>query len=400
MKVLGLFDWHNCGAALVDGLEVNAAIEEERLSRRKVDFGLPLRSVEAVLDTADVKASDLDAVAFCGVRDPTPVVRWRPERFAFERSISAKWRLQYRLWAAYYALRGLPPFRLAERFANRRIVDRQLRRWPSRPPGVPVELVDHHLCHARLGYHGSGFDEALVFVIDGSGDGYSTVLYRGRGGELEFIAGADERASLGKYYANATLGLGFQKLTGEGKVMGLAASGNPEPYRNRARGAVTVEDPDSLRLRHHKDLLGNGWALEVRRDAETFRREDIAAAVQAHLEETIAGLVEHHVERSGVPRVVLAGGAAMNVKANQVVRELPGVRELFVPPAMTDAGVAAGAALDVAWRRSGRPSGRKPPRRRLEHSFLGPGYGDDEILAALRVRGLDAGVRRPDDIDA
>ncbi|MEO1085976.1 MAG: carbamoyltransferase C-terminal domain-containing protein, partial [Acidobacteriota bacterium] len=344
---------------------------------------------------AGARAADLDAIAVCGVHDPAPVVRWRPERFAFERSISAKWRLQYQLWKAYYALRGAPPFRLAERIANRRIVGRQLQRWPARPLDAPFELVEHHLCHARLGYHGSGFDEALVFVIDGSGDGHSTVLYRGRGGELDFIAGADERASLGKYYANATLGLGFHKLTGEGKVMGLAASGDPAPYRGRAGGVVTIEDAETLRLRHHKDLLGNGWALEVRRDAETLRREDIAAAVQAHFEDTIAALVAHHVERRGVGQVVLVGGAAMNVKANQRVRELPGVRELFVPPAMTDAGVAAGAALDVAWRRSDRT----PRRRRLEHSYLGPSYSEEQIIAALRAQDLEGTAHRVDDID-
>ncbi|MEM1179400.1 MAG: carbamoyltransferase C-terminal domain-containing protein [Acidobacteriota bacterium] len=396
MKVLGLFDWHNCGAALVDGLEVTAAVEEERLSRRKVDFGLPLHSMDAVLTAAGAAAEDLDAIAVCGIYDPTPVVRWRPERFAFERSVGAKWRLQYRLWTAYYALRGIPPFRVAERIANRRILDRQLGRWPSRPADVPFELVDHHLCHARLGYHGSGFDHALIFVVDGSGDGYSTALYRGRGGELEFLAGASEKASLGKFYANASLGLGFQKLTGEGKVMGLAADGDPAPYRRRAKAVLHVEDPERLKLRHRKDLLGNGWALEVRRDAERYRREDIAAAVQAHFEDVLAEIVGHHVERRGVGQVVLVGGAAMNVKANQRLRELPGVRELFVPPAMTDAGVAAGAALDVAWRRAKKP----PPRRRQKHSYLGPGYGDDQILAAIRSRGLEDRAERFPDVDA
>ena len=278
-----------------------AAVEEERLSRNKVEFGLPVRSMDAVFDIAGLSIDDIDAIAICGLWDPTPVVRWRPERFAFEREINRRWRLQYRLWKAYYELRRLKLFRSAESWANRHIMRRQLRRWPAfeASPETPIRHVDHHLCHAALGYRTSGFDEALVVTVDGSGDGYSTTVHVGRGGELRLLAGAPEKASLAKLYANATLGLGFKKLTGEGKLMGLAASGDPEPFAHEVRRVLTVADIDRLDIRNHVDLLGNGWALEVREHAKRLRREDIAAAVQTRFEELVLEIVDHFVTKSG-----------------------------------------------------------------------------------------------------
>ena len=397
MKVLGIFDWHNCGAALVDGMEIIAAVEEERLSRRKVEFGLPLRSMDAVLDVAGADPEELDAIAVCGIHDPTPLVRWRPRSFEFERRINTLWWLQYRLWRIYYATRRWRPVRRAESWANRRIVRRQLARWPS-DPGRPIHHVDHHLCHARLGFHTSGWDAALIFTIDGSGDGYSTAVFAGSGSDIRFVAGAKESASLGKLYANATLGLGFEKLTGEGKLMGLAALGDPTSYAAHVDRVLTLRNVDRLEIDNHVDLLGNSWALQVRRDARRYRREDIAAAVQARFEELVEDVVGHFVVKLGIAKVVLVGGAAMNVRMNQRVREMPKVESVFGPPAMTDAGVAAGAALDLCCQLM-RAKGQRPVSKTLVNSYLGPRFSSAEIRRILERRGCIDVARRIDDIE-
>jgi carbamoyltransferase len=65
MKILGLSaHYHDSAAALlIDGLPV-AAVQEERLSRRKNDAAFPIEAVEYCLDTAGIQPDDLDAVVF------------------------------------------------------------------------------------------------------------------------------------------------------------------------------------------------------------------------------------------------------------------------------------------------------------------------------------------------
>src|SRR5678815_680858 len=65
MKILGISaHYHDSAAALViDGRPV-AAVQEERLSRRKGDAGFPMGAIEWCLDHAGLDPSDLDAVVF------------------------------------------------------------------------------------------------------------------------------------------------------------------------------------------------------------------------------------------------------------------------------------------------------------------------------------------------
>lgn len=397
MKILGIYDSHNCGAALIDNMEIVAAVEEERLSRTKVEFGMPRKAIKSVLEIAGLNWNDLDAIAIGGIYDPTPLVRWNYRAFQFERKITLKWWLQYRLWKIYYLMRSNGLFRQAERWLNRQIVYRQLAQF------YPIDQksishIDHHLCHANVGYRTSGFDKALIFIIDGSGDGYSNSLFLGEEGKITFIAGSKETASLGKFYSNATLGLGFKKLTGEGKLMGLAAYGNPSVYYSHLEHVLTIEDIDNLVLRNNEDLLGNKWALKVKKDLGKFKREDIAAAVQKRFEDIVLTLVSHFVKKFGINKIVLVGGGAMNVKMNQRVREMDNIESTFIFPAMTDAGIASGAALEMCYQLMSANE-QVPFLSRLENSYLGPVYSNKEIKEVLDRRGYSQRVRYIEDIE-
>ncbi|MEM7532472.1 MAG: carbamoyltransferase C-terminal domain-containing protein [Chloroflexota bacterium] len=397
-KVLGLYDWHNCGAALVEDGQIIAAIEEERLSRTKVDFGMPYRAIQHVLEMTSTDWDDLDAIGVCGIYDPTALVRWKQGSFQFEREISAKWRMQYALWKVFYQMRSFPPLRMIEKEANRRIIHRQLSTIGSVSLS-DIHHIDHHLCHANVGYWTSGYQDALVVVIDGSGDGHSATIYTAKDGDLTFIAGSKETASLGKFYANATLGLGFKKLTGEGKLMGLAAYGDPEPYYPHLEHVLEFEDIDTLQLKNNEDLLGNGWSLKIRKDLETFSKEDIAAAVQKRFEDLSSKIVTHFAQKFSLGNVVLVGGSAMNVKLNQKVRESDGIDSTHIVPAMTDSGVSSGAALATYHHLINRTSQEKPAYVRLQNAYLGPGYSNDEVKAVLDRRGYGNKAEYIEDID-
>ncbi|MGQ9626094.1 MAG: carbamoyltransferase family protein [Anaerolineae bacterium] len=389
MKVLGIYDWHNAGASLVEDGRLIAAIEEERLSRNKIEFGFPYRSIEAVMRITNTNWAEIDAVAVAGVRDPIFFARWQPHLFKFRRKMGAYWSFQYALWRAIYAARDFGPLPSLERFLSRRIVEGRLKALAGIPP-EKIFLVDHHLAHAASGYRTSGFDRALVFALDGSGDGHSSTVFRGEGGELTFLAGASERASLGKLYSNVTLGLGFKKISDEGKVMGLAAHGDPGAFYPIIDPVIRIRDLDTLDMEATEDLVGNTFAKKIKNIySQRYSREDISAAVQRKLEETVCAIVEHFVKREGIAKVVFVGGVASNVKMNQRVREMECVQELFIFPNMTDGGLSSGAALEVCYQ-EGKKRGKIFPPYKLPHVFLGPDYSEEEIAEAIRRNKLKA----------
>ena len=397
MRVLGLYDWHNCGASLVEDGKIVAALEEERLSRNKIEFGFPHRSVKAIFEMTGTSWEDLDAVAMAGVRDPIWFARWRPQRFKFERKMGRYWSLQYTLWRGIYALRNLGPVPAMERSLNRSLVLNKIRSLAD-IPAERIFLVDHHLCHAATAYRTSGFDEALVFAVDGSGDGYSTTVFEGRNGDLRFLAGAPEPASLGKLYSNVTLGLGFKKISDEGKVMGLAAHGDPDVFYPIIDRVVRLRNVDTLDMVATEDLLGNSFAKKIHREyADKYSREDISAAVQRKLEVMLEEIVTHFMEKTGIRNLVFAGGVVSNVKTNQAMRELDGVENTFVFPNMTDGGLSSGAALEIDYQQMLKRGERLLPYR-LEEVFLGPGFSDEDARRAIERRGLPA--ERVDDIDS
>jgi carbamoyltransferase len=389
MKVLGLYDWHNAGASLVEDGRLIAAIEEERLSRNKIEFGFPYRSIAEVMRITGTEWGEIDAVAVAGLRDPIPFARWRPGTFKFQRKMGLYWSLQYALWQRIYSLRDIGPIPDLERFLNRRIMFSRLKALADVPPHK-VFFVNHHLAHAASGYRTSGFERALIFALDGSGDGHSSTVFVGQDGELGFLAGASERASLGKLYSNVTLGLGFQKLSGEGKVMGLAAHGDPRVFYPVIDGVLRIRNADTLDLTVGEDLLGNTFAKKIRNEyRQDYSREDISAAVQHKLEKMVSTIVEHFVAKTGIHDVVLVGGVVSNVKMNQMVRELPCVERCFIFPNMTDGGLSSGAALEVCYQ-EGKKRGQLFPPYELKDVFLGPSYSEEEFKAAIDRNGLRA----------
>ncbi|MCX5713926.1 MAG: hypothetical protein NT033_03765 [Candidatus Omnitrophica bacterium] len=387
MIVLGIYDWHNCGASLVADGRIVSAIEEERLTRNRVEFGFPALSVNKIFEMTGISWGDLDAIGVCGERDPFFLARINPRVFRFERKICQKWRLQYILWRMIFSIREGNVFEKAERFLSKKVVGRQIEKMSS-GASRKVVLISHHLCHASCGYRTSGFERALIFTIDGSGDGYSTAVFSGENGNIKFISGASERASLGKLYSNVTLGLGFDKLTGEGKVMGLAALGDPRPFYPVIDKVIWVDSYEPMFLKCGEDLIGNTFALKVRRFLRDYSREDIAAATQAKFENILLGIVDYYVKKTGITSVVLVGGAAMNVSFNQKVRELDCVSKSYVFPSMTDAGVASGAALELHWRLSGNSGVYE-----LKDVFLGPGESEDQFKECIKKNCLSAEYR-------
>jgi carbamoyltransferase len=372
--ILGInFHAHDSAAALVvDGHPVFAAAEE-RLSRIKKDRSFPRLAIQAALDHAGLRYSELDGVAFGWNRPGLDPLHTIKQSLLGQLHRSKGWTLTqlYHLASQLRLKGGLQP--LAECFGAPR------RSW----------FIDHHEAHAWSAYGCSGFDEALVLVVDGWGAWQSTSMYHARGQELKLVRTIAYPDSLGVLYESFTDLLGFERNNDEWKVMGLAAYGDP---KQDLRELIRIE-PNGYRVngrrlsgRAYGDLSNLVERFGARRNPEVHIADadrDLAASVQLRTEEALLALVSDGVRLSGCRNLCLAGGVAMNSKANGKVLASGLVDEIFIQPAATDDGTALGAAM-AAHAKLGVPV----PRHRLDDVYLGPGYGQgaiDQAIAAYKV---------------
>jgi carbamoyltransferase len=240
--------------------------------------------------------------------------------------------------------------------------------------GSKLKRVEHHLSHAANAYYTSGFDEALIVTLDGYGSGMAGTISIGRGGRIDRLHGVEYPHSLGTFYESVTSALGFKPSRHEGKIVGLAAYGDPAVLRDVLLSRFDLQ-PGSFRMREANNLYF------ARMLATQFPKIDVAAAYQHVLEHVATTYVAHYLQQTGARNVVLSGGVVANVKLNQRIRDLAGVDNLFIHPNMGDGGCGTGAAL---LEFAGHPCLSKP----LADVYLGPSFSDEQIAAALRTSQL------------
>jgi carbamoyltransferase len=288
--------------------------------------------------------------------------------------------------------------RMLEKF-NADLVTRQIRdclvaNGIDRDALPPVRFLSHHRTHAAGAYFFSGFEDAAILTLDGSGEEACTALWTGRGRQLEQQREFPIPHSLGWYYAALTEYLGFRAYNGEYKVMGLAPYGkaNGELSRrlrevlriDREEGAYTV-DPSYIHYGEHSysgrftddlvELLGNPPRVP---DADpTGFHKEVAYAGQDLLEEIGVALARRATTAAGSRRVCLAGGTALNCKMSQRILESEWADDIFILPNAGDGGQALSAAMLLDHEMTGR---RPEPLRSVA---LGPEFGDEEIKKIL-----------------
>ncbi|RMG07106.1 MAG: carbamoyltransferase [Planctomycetota bacterium] len=383
MIVLGLgspFHHDPAAALLVDG-EVVAAAEEERFTRKKhATRQLATHATRFCLEQAGVKPEQVDAVAFA----------WSPDSFEKHKGAYFRRCLRHRRSRALKAL-----YRGGREHEKKK---RKIRATLA-PLGLaekPVHWVDHHLSHASSAYHLSGFEDAAILTIDGSGEFTSTLFAEGVGGEIRVLHEILNPDSLGFFYSTITEYLGFRRDNGEFKTMGMSAYGDPskvdvshllwatdDGYRINDE---YVWAPRELRYREETMFsrkLVEEWGPPREGDGLAEPYIHVAAAAQKALEDHVLRLLERHlgeVLRRNGGRLCLAGGCALNVRMNRKILDHPLVEQVYVQPAAHDAGAPLGAASYVAWQQGER-------LRPMTHAYLGPEYGEADILAALeRIR--------------
>lgn len=378
MNVLGIHYWlHDSSAVLFQDGRMVFAAEEERFSRVKQDQRFPHLAIRAALDYAGAQLQDIDAVAFGLNRAGSTHLH------VMRSMLTGRLPFKTRLFLNQVAEGAADVYREGGA--------RPLRRHFGEPRSRSVFFVDHHLAHAWSTYAYAGFEESLVLVIDNRGATQATTLYHARDDSLKPILTINWPNSLGVFYAALTEWLGFEPYSDEWKVMGLAAYGEPD----RDLSELIKITPPGYRINAHV-LCGNWWGdisqleriLGPRRLPEgpiTDDHRNVAASVQKAAEDALFALVRHGVHVTGCRQLCLAGGVALNSKANGRLLASGLVDDLFIQPAAADDGSAVGAAV-VAHRLLGKPVSR----HRLTNVYLGPEFSDHDLAAAVKTYKLRA----------
>ena len=382
MKVLGMFGpgANPSSTLIVDG-KIVSLIEEERLNRIKTSPNdLPLLSAKKCLEIAKIKISDVDYIAW----------GWDFKKYQkildnFNKKLSPNDR-NYKFNLLNKVL--YDPNLLKEKLE----ISFQKYKYKKFPKLV---FLNHHLCHAASAVFCSGFKEANILTIDGSGEDLSTVIHEYRNNKIKTLKEFKLPHSLGGFYSTFTEFLGFKPDMDEGKVMGLAAYGKYSNSLqkkldkiikfNKKNGDYKIDN----KMRYHGShkfgykftdefIKIFGQKREKHISPLSSRYADIAFNVQKRLEDIVILLAKSAYKKNKISNFCLAGGVAMNCKMNGVLLSQEFVRDIFVQPASSDNGVSLGAAQIIFHKK------KKIINQRLNNIYLGTSYSDKEILSSIK----------------
>ncbi len=401
MYILGVSCFfHDSAAALLCDGELVAAAEEERFSRKKHDFDFPARAIEYCLLTAGISGADLGAVIF------------------FEKPFLKFERILTTAVAGFPASRGV--FQesmltwLKEKLWVKSLLVHHLKVAPEK-----IHFSEHHLSHAASAFFCSPFNDAALLTVDGVGEWATATFGEGHGTEIKLLGEIRFPHSLGLLYSAFTAFLGFEVNEGEYKVMGMAPFGKPR-YRDKVRKLLKVWDDGSFALDmsyfsfHHSrtdtfnqrfvDLFGEprppqmhfftagmdfpAYFGERPADfaAQAERNQyyaDVAASIQVVTEEVLLQMARYLRKRTGLSRLCMAGGVALNSVANARILRESGFEEIFVQPAAGDGGSALGAALWGYHVVEGHPR-----KFRMNHAYWGESHSEAATVEFLRTNAV------------
>jgi carbamoyltransferase len=396
MHVLGISCYfHDAAAALLrDGMLV-AAAEEERFSRKKHDFDFPQCAIEFCLKRAGITASELDYVVFF----EKPFIK-------FERLLLTSLQTFPR---SHQVFREAMISWLGAKLWIKNLIQRKLGVGPDK-----ILFSEHHMSHAASAFFCSPFEEAAILTVDGVGEWTTAVLGVGKGTEIKLLREIRFPHSLGLLYSAFTAFLGFEVNEGEYKVMGMAPFGKPL-YRDKVEKLIRIEgdggfeldmdyfsfhyspsrtynsrfealfgpprDPESNFFTSASGYPSYFGERPANLDAACIQNQyyaDVAASIQSVTEDVLLKMVRHAQRETGLRKLCMAGGVALNSAANGRIFREGLFDEIYIQPSAGDGGGALGAALYAYHTLLSRPR-----QFVMEHAFWGEEYNAGEIQKFL-----------------
>src|SRR5919108_4383826 len=401
MDILGISCYfHDASAALLRDGQLVAAAEEERFTRKKHDYEFPAQAIHFCLRAGGIEAADLDYVVFF----EKPFVK-------FERLLLSNMQTFPR---SYRVFREAMVTWLSDKLWIKHHIQRRL--------GVPDSKLlfsEHHLSHAASAFFCSPFEEAAILTVDGVGEWATASLGVGKGTDIQVRQEIRFPHSLGLLYSAFTAFLGFEVNEGEYKVMGMAPFGSPR-YVDKVHNVIRLGGDGSFELNmdyfsfHYSadrtfnakfvELFGpprapeayfftpsSGYPVyfgekpgnygELARQNQHYA--DVAASIQAVIEEALLQMAQYAYRATGLKRLCMAGGVALNSVANGKILRQTDFEELYIQPSAGDGGGAIGAALYAYHMVLGKPRGFV-----MEHAYWGEEHGPGEIEMFLKESGI------------
>ncbi len=396
MIILGIHDGHNASASLIVDGKLVCAIGEERLSRDKHQYGFPSRSINTVLDSANIKISDVDRIAMSTATLP-------PAYFYTSRNstltVSDYWKEQKEYWYPKLIENKNPKyleifadkinkddFPYDESFIKHELDHKGM--WKARLNHLCntlnvdksiVSVHDHHKSHAYYGYitNLNRDKPMLVYTMDGGGDNANGTVSIGMPGEPLKEISRSSNCNIGRMYRYATLLLGMRPADHEYKLMGLAAY-NSEKYGKDAYDvyAETLQ-VDGLGFKYKKEIKDHFWYFKDKLEGQRF--DAIAYGIQRRCEELLTEWIANGIKETGIGNIAMSGGVAQNIKANKLIGELDGLEHLFVPPGPGDESISIGAAY-IELVEHGKPLNEiESP----SNGYFGPSFSEEQVKIAI-----------------
>jgi carbamoyltransferase len=378
MYILGISCfYHDSAACLLQDGEVIAAAAEERFNRKKHYNDFPYQAITFCLDTAKIAMNEVDMVVFY----EKPILK-------FDRTLHQH--LQH-FPKSYQASMDTMSHWFDQKLQIQKIFKEELNYLK------PIHYSGHHLSHAASAFYLSGFKTAAIVTLDGVGEWATTTVGLGKNHQISIDKEIHFPHSLGLLYSALTTYLGFSANDAEYKVMGLAAYGKPKPFKEHFDALITQFDDGSYQL--NMEYFDFDWSSKTMYSPKLVKlfghpprvpeskaftyHKDIAAALQAKLEEVVINLLLAVHREYKTPNLCLSGGVALNSVLNGKILSQTPFKNLYIPPDPGDAGGAMGAALHAHAQ-----YGKTPIKWQKFNPYLGPSYQWYEVEGALRKNNL------------
>lgn len=371
--------YHDSAAALIKDGEIVAAAQEERFTRKKHDADFPKEAVKYCLTEAGITLDDVSHIAFYD----KPFIK-------FERLLETYLSFSPR---GFQSFKQAIPLWIKEKLFQKKLLKEILSEFDAKDDIAPKLLFnEHHLSHAASAFYPSPYEEAIVLTMDGVGEWATTSVCVGRGNQLTMEKEIHFPHSLGLLYSAFTYFTGFKVNSGEYKIMGLAPYGEPKYADTILEHLVDLKEDGSFRL--NMDYFDYCTGLKMTNDkfaklfggparkAEaplTQREMDLAASVQAVLEEIVLKMTRSLQKEYKIDNLCLAGGVALNCVANGKILRDGHFKNIWIQPAAGDAGGALGAALSAHYQHLNQPRKASNTIDSMKGAYLGPQFESDDI---------------------
>lgn len=385
--------YHDSAAAIVVNGKLIAAVQEERFTRIKHTEVFPENAIKYCLEEAGLSIDELDAVVFYD----KPLLK-------FERLLQTYYAFAPKGLISF--LKAMPVWLNEKLFLRKKIKDglAEIESYDKRK--LKMMFTEHHLSHAASAFYPSNFEESAILTIDGVGEWCTASIGTGKGNEVKLVKEMNFPHSVGLLYSAFTYYLGFKVNSGEYKLMGLAPYGNSKSEETKKfidlikTKLIDIKDDGSIWL--NQEYFNYATGLRMVKDAKwktlfgIARREEegnlnqtyrnMAIAIQIVTEEIVIKMAKEARRLTGMNKLCMAGGVALNCVANGKLEASNIFDEIYIQPASGDCGGAPGAAMAISAMYFDEKRDINPQKDQMNGTYLGPYFSSKEIELMSRKR--------------